>query len=692
MSTQADTALRLLIVDDRVEDAEAIVSGLRNAGVAVRPSRPESDEELGRIAANQAIDLVLAARSATLVPFAQVMQRVAETGRDLPVIAVVDTLDETSFVDSVLAGARTVALRHAPQQLLASVREAWSDRDARRNLRRLESRVRETERRCDALIDSSRDPIAYIHEGMHIRANGAYLEMFGYEQFEDIEGISLLDMVAPQHVEGFKALLKSLAKGEPPPPRHEIEARDIDGNAFPAAMEFTTAQYEGEPCLQVVFRRRELIDPDLALELEELRHRDQVTGLLNRPAFLRALEDAVDEAAQADRQYGFLMIEPDHHHQLLGDIGLDHADELLAAAAERLRGLLVDGATAARYAGHTLAVLLPGSDYHATAAVADRIREGFSAQLFEIGARSSVVSVSIGGVQIGEKIANVGQVLARATRALESASGTGGNRSEIFDPSATDRVEEERIQAWVTRLRGALDNDGFLLHYQPVINLQGDTAAVYEILLRLDGGDELISPGTFLPIAEDNGMLAEIDRYVVGRAIAAIGQRLREHRPTTLLVKISQASLDGDELAEFIGAQLAAHQVPGEYLVLQLPESKVFTHLKAAQAFAASIGRFDCRFALEQFGVGLDSFQLLTHLQPHLLKIDRSFTDDLAGNAENQERIAEIARRARQIGIRTIAEFVQDATSMSILFAADIDYVQGNFLAAAGPGMNYDFE
>ena len=427
-------------------------------------------------------------------------------------------------------------------------------------------------------------------------------------------------------------------------------------------------------------------------DAEREAHTDALTGLLNRPAFLRALEDAVDEAAQADRQFGFLMIEPDHHHQLLGDIGLDHADDLLAAAAERLRGLIGDSATAARYAGHTLAVLLPGADYHATAALADRIRDGFSAQLFEIGARSSVVSVSIGGVQIGEKIANVGQVLARATRALESASGTGGNRSEIFDPGATDRVEEERIQAWVARLRGALDNDGFLLHYQPVINLQGDTAAVYEILLRLDGGDELIAPGAFLSIAEDNGMLGEIDRYVVGRAIAAIGQRLREHRPTTLLVKVSQASLDDEGLAEFIGAQLAAHQVPGEYLVLQLPESKVFTHLKAAQAFAANIGRFDCRFALEQFGVGLDSFQLLTHLQPHLLKIDRSFTDDLAGNAENQERIAEIARRARQIGIRTIAEFVQDATSMSILFAADIDYVQGNFLAAAGPGMNYDFE
>lgn len=693
MSTRTDTALRLLIVDDRVEDAEAIASGLRNAGIAVRPLRPESDEDLGRIIGSQSPDVVIAARTSATLPFAQVMQRIADSGRDLPVIALVDTLVEADYVDAIQSGARAVALRHAPQQLLACVRDAWADRDARRGLRRLEARVRETERRCDALIDSSRDPIAYIHEGMHIRANAAYLEMFGYESFEDVEGVSLLDMVAPQHVESFKTLLKALSKGEPPPPRHEIEARDIDGNAFPAAMEFTTAQYEGEPCLQVVFRRREALDADLALELEELRHRDQVTGLLNRPRFLRALEDAVDDAAQSDGQYGFLMLEPDHHQQLLADIGLDHADDLLAANAGRLQSLVGAEATVARYGGHTLAVLLPGHDYHATVAVADRIRAGFADHVFEIGERSSVITVSIGGVQVGEKIANVGQVLARGTAALESALGTGGNRCEVFDPSAVDRVEEERIQAWVARLRGALDNDGFVLHYQPVINLQGDNAAVYEILLRLDGGDgELIAPGTFLQIAEDNGMLGEIDRYVATRAIASIGERLRLGQPTTLLVKVSQASLDGDGFADFIGEQLASHQVPGEYLVLQLPEAKVFTHLKATQAFAARLGRFDGRFALEQFGVGLDSFQLLGHLQPHLLKLDRSFTDDLPNNPENQARVSEIARRARQEGIRTIAEFVQDAASMSILFGADIDYVQGNFLAAAGPGMHYDFE
>src|SRR6476659_9333412 len=373
MANGSDTALRMMIVDDSVEDAEAIVSAMRNAGIAVRPLRPASAEELGTMLAGQAIDLVLASQQGKAIALDEVLQLVKTSGKDLPVIAVADRVDEASLSQAFAGGVRGIALRNKPQQLLGAVRTEWSDLEARRSLRRLEAQVRETERRCDALIESSREPIAYVHEGMHIRANAAYLEMFGYESFDDIEGMSLLDLVAPQHVEGFKQLLKAMSKGETPPARYELEAHDTEGNAFPAVMEFTPALYEGEPCLQVVFRRQE-VDPELAREVEELRQRDQVTGLLNRPTFLRALEDAVASAAQNQGQHGLLLLEPDHYQRLLQEIGLDSADALLAAIAERLRGVLdgslADGeALAARFGEHSLAVLVR-ADHLATTALA----------------------------------------------------------------------------------------------------------------------------------------------------------------------------------------------------------------------------------------------------------------------------------------------------------------------------------
>ena len=209
MPNHSDPALRLLIVDDSVEDAEAIVSALRNDGVAVRPLRPSDADELAAMLAEHQVDLVLAAQDATSIPLGEVLRAVASSDKDIPIVGLLDEFDGALAAQVYAAGARRLGLRSEPTQLLRVIRLEWNDLETRRSLRRLDAQVRETERRCDALIESSRDPIAYVHEGMHIRANPAYLEMFGFEGFEDVEGMSLLDLIAAQHVEGFKRLLKS---------------------------------------------------------------------------------------------------------------------------------------------------------------------------------------------------------------------------------------------------------------------------------------------------------------------------------------------------------------------------------------------------------------------------------------------------------------------------------------------------
>ena len=686
-----DLPLRLLIIDDSVEAAEAIVNGLRNRGIAVRPSRPEDAAQLDELLGGQPLDLALVAHGAGSVSFEELMQRVDAGGKDLPVLVLHDDVDSSRLVATAASGARGIVLRGHAEHLHDTLVREWSDLQARRSLRKLETHVRETERRCDALIDSSRDPIAYIHEGMHIRANAAYLEMFGFEDFEEIEGMSLLDMVASQHVDEFKQLLKGLSKGEPPPPRYELTAQTLDGDLFPAVMEFAAATYEGEACQQVILRRQEL-DSDLEDEVRKLRQIDQVTGLLNRSNFLLALEDSVADAGEKAGQHALLLIEPDHYNRMLQEIGLDAADELLAACAGRLRAALGTEDIVARFGDHQFAVLRRNSDHAASVELAEAVRMAFERSVLEAGSRSLNATVSIGGVQIGQRIANVSAVLGKASAGVQSAIGVGGNRVELFDPGAADRAEEERVEAWVARIRDAIDNDRFLMHYQPLVGLHGAPDEIYEAYLRLlNEHGELVQPLTFLQIAEEHGLLWEIDRWVVGRAIAVIGERQKAGHDTTLLVKITEVSLQDDSLLKHITEQLTRHGADGKRLVLQLPESKVSTHLRAAQSFQKEVAKLGVRVGLEQFGSGLNPFQLLNHFDASMIKLDRSFMEDLAGNTDNQARIKEIAAKARESGKQTIAEFVQDASSMTILFGAGIDYAQGHFLAPAGPEMDYEF-
>lgn len=686
-----ESTLRLLIVDDSVENAEAVVSTLRNGGLAVRPHRPRDTDELDEMLGAQAIDLALAAHSARGIALAEVVERVRASGKDLPVIALLDGIDEATALAALEADARVVALRDKPEHLLATLQGEWANLEARRSLRRLEAQLRETERRCETLIASSRDPIAYLHEGMHVRANEAYLEMFGFDSFEDVEGLSLLDLVTPAHIGPLKELLKSLARGAAPPPRQTLEARNIDGDAIPATLEFAAAAYEGEPCVQVVFRRIVAeADPGLSREVEDLRQRDLVTGLLNRPTFQRALEDAVAEAARGEAQYGLLLLEADHHQRLLQEIGLDAADRLASAVAKRIADTLPESATAARFGEQSFAVLQRGA-YADTIALGERLRQAFAADLLTIDEWATAVGVSIGGVQIGERIASVGQVLARTDASLRTAVELGGNQVQVFDPAATDRAEEERVQHWLGRIRDALVGEGFSLLFQPAISLRGEEGAQYEALLRLDNNGEQATPASFLGIAEEHGLMSEIDRWVVSHAIGKLAEAHRAGQQPRLMVKIGPESLQDERLSQLIAQKLAELDVPGELLWLQVPEARVSTQLRAVGEFAAKVGRLGCRVGLEQFGTGVDSFRLLAHFHPAFVRVDRSLTQDLSAQPELQKKLTEITARARSENIVSLAGFVEDAQALGTLFNAGVDYVQGHFIAVPGTAMDFDF-
>jgi len=156
-------------------------------------------------------------------------------------------------------------------------------------------------------------------------------------------------------------------------------------------------------------------------------------------------------------------------------------------------------------------------------------------------------------------------------------------------------------------------------------------------------------------------------------------------------LKLTPQSLEDQTLVPWISQQLKAARVRGDAVVFEVPESKVVTNLKPARAFVTGLKQIHCGFALEQFGSGLNSFQLLKHVDANYLKIDRSFMVDLPKNKENQDKIREICDLAHRSNKLTVAEFVEDAASMSILFSCGVNFVQGNFLQEPEKVMAYEF-
>jgi diguanylate cyclase (GGDEF)-like protein/PAS domain S-box-containing protein len=688
MSKQ-DTVIKLLLIEDSVEDAEQIISVLRNGGIAVRPYRAVNEAELEEHLAAQSPDVVLLNLSAKTLSLTVVADAVNRTGKDMAIVANGSGVTEDQIVAAFKGGARALALRARPEHLQMIVRREYESLVTRRSVRRLESSLRETERRCEALLDSSRDPIAYVHEGMHVRANKAYLEIFGFEDFEEVEGMSILDMIGSDDADDFKTLLRKLSKGEKPPQRMNLKARRADGSTFDAVMEFAEATYEGEPCQQIIFRQQ-AANPELAKELDALRSKDLVTDLYNRQYLITELDRVVAAATGGKTDQALLLLEPDNFKQVLDTIGIGNADLLLGDIAGLMRRHLKDNDVAARFADHTFAVLAVQREADDLRQLAEALRKAFSERIFDIGKQSISVTMSVGGALIGEKNANTQNILTQANGALRTAQGEGGNRVSVFDPRAHDKAAEEKTRHWIKLVQDALTNEGFVLFYQPIISLHGAEGEFYEILLRMAGPKGEITPNFFLPVAEQHGLMPQIDRWVISHAIKALSEREKAGHRTTFFVKMAASTVDDQTLLPWVSQQLKNARLRGDALVFEMPESKVVTNLKPARAFVAGLKQIHCGFALEQFGAGLNSFQLLKHVDADYLKLDRHYMAELPKNKENQEKIKDLCDQAHHAGKLTVAEFVEDAASMSILFSCGVNFVQGNFLQEPEKVMAYE--
>lgn len=687
---ESENLLHLLIIESSEERAEEAISVLRNSGLAVRPRRAENEEQVQEVLESVPIDMILTCTPTEGMSLEALSAVVGRSGKDIPVIAIIDGGAEET-VAAMRQGARGVALKGSPDLLQRVVRRELENIHVRRQLRHLEASNRENAKRADALLDSSRDAIAYVHEGMHVYANRAYLENFGFDDFDEVEGMPVLDLVETQSTDALKSVLRSISKGEKPPRQLEVQTRRVNGETLDTIMVFSSASIEGEPCTQIVLRSKH-DDSELAQQLSELKTQDLVTGLRNRQYLMGELDHAMNEILQGEGSGTVIYLELDEFRTVIQQVGIGGTDLTLGDVAKLIKQTIDEDALAARFGDSSFGILKRGASLKEVEALAEKLRAAVEGHISEVGKQSITLTCSLGVAPISEHAKSAQEVISDASDACNKAQADGGNRVHIYNPAAADQADREQSALWLEAIRDSLENDRLVLVFQPIVSLHGVTGEFYEILLRLqkENGD-LVMPAEFLPVAAQNDLMGEIDRWVIEHTIKLIKERTDKGHDTTFFVKLSPESLDDSSLLGWLSEQLTEQRVQGDKLVFEMPESRVVTHMKPARRFVEGLKQLHCNFALEQFGSGLNSFQLLKHLPADYLKIDRTFMQDLAGNPENKEKVKAITEQAHANGKQTIAEFVEDAASMSVLWQFGVNFVQGNFLQEPEKVLAYDF-
>ena len=683
MAPQKKT-IRLLILEDSQNEAERLVSLFRNAGQATRVHRLTSSEDLAD-ALQQTWDLLINAPSSANLDPSEAISAIRKQAKDIPVIQLIEGNDTDAITEALTLGAQGALPQGEDEWLILVASRELANLEERRARRSSELALREAEKRCQLLLESSVDAIAYVHDGMHIYANRAYLELFGYEDVEELEGMPMIDLIASCDQGEFKGFLKNYQSLQG---SAELVCGGIraDGSSFKASMHFSPASYDGEPCIQAVIRA----ESDNA-ELEKLREissQDLVTGLYNRNHFLESLDGAVERAVNAGKSSSLAYIRIDRFASLQAEIGLGDSDRLLAELAQLLRAQFTEQAELARFGDDAFAVLMAEATPKQLEQPLTELLRKVEGHLFDVGGRTIQTSLSIGVAALDEQTAKARDVIDRAHRCAEEL--TDGNALRTYDPARELAAAASRGNV-LAMLQQALEKNSFRLLFQPIISLRGDSHEHYEVLLRLlDPEGTEVPPGEFLDAAKEAGLATKIDRWVLLNSIKLLAEHRNKGHSTRLMVHLSGPSLQDPSLLGWLGVALKASKLPPDSLVFQLDENDAVAYLRQAKALTQGLAGLGCRVALNQFGCVLNPLNTLKHLNADFVKIDGSYTQDLS-RQENQEALKQLLAQLHEQAKQTIVPFVDSATVLATLWQAGVGYIQGQYLQGPSQSMDYNF-
>jgi diguanylate cyclase (GGDEF)-like protein/PAS domain S-box-containing protein len=415
-------------------------------------------------------------------------------------------------------------------------------------------------------------------------------------------------------------------------------------------------------------------------QLRRMADYDSLTGLYNRRRFADALAHRVSYVERYGGEGAVLLLDLDHFKYVNDTAGHSVGDQLIATVGRRLRERLRETDTLGRLGGDEFAVLLPTARAKQAREVAADLLAAMREHPLLVGAsRPLKVTTSIGiAVFDGEGHLSAEEILVEADVAMYAAKEQGRDAAVVYDRGSGHHAAMQAHQAWSERLQVALADDGFTLHCQPIVDLRTGATEMHELLLRLPGErGQLFSPGAFLDHAQRFGLTGEIDRWVIGRAIEILAADNGPSTPAKLTVNLSAASLDDGELPELVRRLAAEADVRPDRLVFEVTETAAIADIDRARNLVDQLRHLGCQFALDDFGSGFGSFHYLKHLAFDYLKIDGEFIQQLGENSDDQIVVGALVEAARGLGKKTIAEFVEDAATSTMLGEIGVDLGQG---------------
>ncbi|MFU8814136.1 MAG: EAL domain-containing protein [Pseudomonadales bacterium] len=692
--------VRLLIAERSENSAQRFDSMLRDAGIA---TRTRVTDLAGAADLLPTADLMLC--NSALPRLELLLPELRRKAPHVPIILVNNADVTISATQALRMGAVDAVSGDDREALVLIFQRELAHVCRTQHLRDLRRALKETEQRCQLLLQSSTAAIAYVHEGMHIHANAGYLKLFGFSDLDALLGLPLMDLLSAASAEALKQQAKRLRQGDQER-MLEFSGTSTAGEDVSGTMTLALAEYEGEQCMQVTVRSTAAAaaatpsnGPTAARTDAEANgdHEPATANGASQSGGVAAFLDGVHTMLDSDGRYrAILVAQIDAFAKLQEVLGLRGAEavgtQLYAVLEEHL-----EHRPCARLSPYQFAFAIAASDRTHLLERIESLRKIAAAPMTEFKGKTVRATLSIGGAELDEEqggsTAEIFEgALDTAFGAARRAEAGGGNRLEILTKEVARESTDSASGAILAQINDAIDNKRFLLLFQPIISLRGEPEEHYEVFLRMLAADgKHIAPNEFLSTAVQHGVAAKIDRWVILQSIKMLSGHRAKGNDTRLTITLSANSVGDPEFAPWLAVAIKAARLPSDAVIFQVTEEDAASQVRLTRDFFAGLKAMHCRASLSRFGLVDDPMELLRHMPVDFVKLDGSHLDRLMEDAKRKEALTQTIRDLQGIGKLTVIPMVESAGVLSALWQAGANYIQGHYLQEPTTTMDFDF-
>jgi diguanylate cyclase (GGDEF)-like protein/PAS domain S-box-containing protein len=549
--------------------------------------------------------------------------------------------------------------------------------------------ARDARRQLETVLERSNDAIVQVQEGIIVDANPSWLELFGIVAADGLLGQPIMDLFEESKHAALKGALAACLQGRWSDQTLKLNAVLADGTHLPMDIVLTPGEYEGEPCVRMVVPARPRDASGLADDLADAVKRDPSTGFMYRGPLLDALKARLAQPVPGGVRY-FALVKPDKFADIEKDVGAAASEQVLIEFANVLKEHLSAKDIAGRFGGVSFLALLERGNERDVEAWSEQLIAKSGKQVVKIGPKSMQLTCTVGLSVVTPSGANLDATIADAVDACRKGRGRGGNQAVTSDKADNDARVKSYDAVWVKHIKAALMENRFRLVQQPVASLQGDDLGMFDVLVRMiDGGGKEVLPSEFMAAAERNDLLKNIDRWVVGASLSFAAQR----KPGCLFVRLSKDTVRDASFLDWLDNQLRASRGEPSRLCFQIPESVAASQITEAtnlagklrtRGFKFAMDAFGSgfKFAMDAFGSGRDPLGLLNSMPLDFIKIDGAIVQSLASDPDAQMKVKTYVEAADKRKVQTIAERVENANTMAVLWQLGVAFIQGYLINA----------